>query len=363
MKMILTDSMLDAAFKFRETEPWAELDDSNLFSAILSDGTQVYCSIMGHGGKHHSLSIYVGSQGFATFLLALEADKKNAIEALCSSSEFDCINCDFMQAKGIRSEVKKTIRDYAERHSLKIPRKFGWIDFTRHSPFYGSWCITDEHDAFVAEETLRAATFFVQRFHETSFAEVHLDLEGNYPTRDGGKLIPLITTDESGTYQISTTRTPRTEKRDYPAFTFDNDILRHQLKSLDQHDEWQCRMLHFPTPVHNKDSEIPVLPGALVMVDKNGGFMHTPFVTADYPDHSKKLFEELADHIAHYIGFLPKKIEVSDDKTFYMMDDFCRKCGVQLTKVKHMPMMDEACMALMQNILMPNPMMNMMLDF
>ena len=32
--MILTDSMLDAAFRFRETEAWKTLDDSNVF---LSD--------------------------------------------------------------------------------------------------------------------------------------------------------------------------------------------------------------------------------------------------------------------------------------------------------------------------------------
>ena len=28
--MILTDSMLDAAFRFRETEAWKTLDDSNI---------------------------------------------------------------------------------------------------------------------------------------------------------------------------------------------------------------------------------------------------------------------------------------------------------------------------------------------
>ena len=362
MKMILTDSMLDAAFQFRGTEPWAELADSDIFSAILSDGTQVYCSIMGHGGQHHSLGIYIGSRGFSTFLLTLEANKTNEFEALSSSTEFDCINCDFMQAKGIQPEVKKTIRDYAERHSLKIPRKFGWIDFTRHTPYYASWCITNEHDAFVAEETLRAATFFVKRFNETSYDDVHLDTERNYPTPDGGKLIPLITTDENGAYQISTTRTPQLEQKDYPAFTFDNDILIHKLKSLDQHDEWQCRMLHFPTPIQDENHEVPVLPGTLVMVDKNAGYMHTPFVTADYPDYPKNLLTELANHIYDF-GFLPEKIEVSDDKTFNMMADFCRKCGIQLTKVKHMPMMDEASMALMQDIFMPNPMMDMMWDF
>lgn len=352
MKMILTDSMLDAAFKFRETEPWAELADSDIFSAILSDGTQVYCSIMGHGGQHHALGIYIGSQGFSTFLRTLEADRMNIFDALGSSSEFDCINCDFMQAKDIRSEVKQVIRDYAERQSLKIPRKHGWIDFTRHSPYYGPWFITDEHDAFVAEEALRAATFFVQKFYDTSYAGVHLDPNGKYPTRNGGKKIPLITTDENGDYQISTTETPRLEEKCYPAFTFDNDILIHKLKSLEQQGEWECRLLHIPSPVQDEEDEIPVLPGTMIIIEKNnGGFMHVPFVTTDYPRKPKKLLTELANHM-HSVGYLPKRMEVSDDKTFNLMGDFCRKCGIKLIKVKHMAQMDEACMEMMQSMIL-----------
>ena len=62
--MILTDSMLDAAFRFRETEAWKTLDDSNVFAVRLSDGQTVYCSIMGNGGEHHSLGIYIGENGF-----------------------------------------------------------------------------------------------------------------------------------------------------------------------------------------------------------------------------------------------------------------------------------------------------------
>lgn len=50
--MILTDSMLDAAFRFRETEAWKMLDDSNIFAVRLSNGQNVYCTIMGNGGEH-----------------------------------------------------------------------------------------------------------------------------------------------------------------------------------------------------------------------------------------------------------------------------------------------------------------------
>lgn len=112
-----------------------------------------------------------------------------------------------MQAKDIDDIVKKKIRDYAERNSIKVPRKNGWIDFTRFSPFKGQWCITDEHDAFVAEETLRIAVFFANEFKGKSYSDINLDPMGGYPTAAGGKRIPFITTDDSGAYHISATVT------------------------------------------------------------------------------------------------------------------------------------------------------------
>ena len=70
--MILTDSMLDAAFGFRKTEAWKELNDANIFAVRLSNGKTVYCSIMGNGGEHHSLGIYIGEEGFSSYLRILD---------------------------------------------------------------------------------------------------------------------------------------------------------------------------------------------------------------------------------------------------------------------------------------------------
>ena len=72
--MILTDSMLDAAFRFRETEAWKTLDDSNIFAVRLSNGKDAYCSVMGNGGKHYSLGIYIGEEGFSSYLRILNSD-------------------------------------------------------------------------------------------------------------------------------------------------------------------------------------------------------------------------------------------------------------------------------------------------
>lgn len=340
--MILTDSMLDAAYRFRTAEPWAELADSDIFAVKTSDNTTAYCSIMGNAGQHHSLGIYIGDEGFSTFLNTLAANNMGTVGSIAASVEFDCINCDFMQAKDIDSEVKKIIRSYAERKSMKIPRKSGWIDFTRFTPFKGQQGITDSHDALIAEEVLTAAAFFADEFKEKSYSGVGLDPVARYPTPKGGKRIPLITSDGDGRYHISTTTTPPLIARQYIAPPFDNDILSHRLKAMEKTDGVECRLQHLPMPIGNEDGTASPMTGMLLMADEYSGEMLPPLVTADYPDAPQDLLMKLANHISK-IDICPRRITVSDDKTYMLIKDFCQRCGIQLRKVKELPDMDYIC--------------------
>ena len=163
-----------------------------MFAVKLSNGQTVYCTIMGNGGEHYSLGIYIGERGFSTYLRIYIDGDGSFISNMHLATQFDCVNCDFMQAKEINNDVKKAIRKYADSHGVKIPRKHGWVDFTRHTPFKGQWCITNKEDAMIAEEALRVATFFANEFAEKGYEAVGLDVSRNYPTAEGGKKIPLI---------------------------------------------------------------------------------------------------------------------------------------------------------------------------
>lgn len=348
--MILTDSMLDAAFKFRATEAWNEISDSGIFAAKLSDGTKVYCTVMGNGGTHHSLGIYIGDKGFSTFLNTLSANELSPIDAINLSEEFDCINCDFMQAKDIDDKVKQVIRDYANRNSIKIPRKNGWIDFTRFLPYKAQWCITDERDAFVAEEALRAATFFVGEFKMGRCADVDFDPMGEYPTPKGGKPIPLIVADETGTYHIEETTTPPLYPREYIAPIFDNDILIGKLKSVKKSGRYECRLQNIPLPIKDDNQETSFIPNVFVIVDDTNDSVVMPLTTCDYPDDVQMLLTKLANHLCSF-DINPKQITVNDDKTYNLIKDFCHKCDIKLKKEKRMPKLDETCMMLVQQMM------------
>ena len=338
--MILTDSMLDAAFRFRETEAWKMLDDSNIFAVRLSNGQNVYCTIMGNGGEHYSLGIYINEEGFSSYLRILNSDG-SMINNLRYVTKADCINCDFMQAKEIDNKVKKIIRQYAESRGISIPRKHGWVDFTRVKPYKAQWCITDSNDAMIAEEALRAATFLANELKDKGYEEVGLDPNSDYPSNKGGAKIPLIAHDDNG-YSILSTLTPVLKDIEYVSPIFNNDILAHNIANMHKTGTILCRMEHIPSPIMPEDDVQPQLLGMFIMINQSDGEMLPPYTTVDYPDDTQKVLTQLANHFC-MLGIHPEQIIVSDMLTFALISDFCNKCNIKLKKIDSMPELDYAC--------------------
>ncbi len=343
--MILTDSMLYAAFRFRETEAWKMLDDSNIFAVRLSNGQNVYCTIMGNGGEHYSLGIYINEEGFSSYLRILNSDG-SMINNLRYVTKADCINCDFMQAKEIDNKVKKIIRQYAESHGISIPRKHGWVDFTRVKPYKAQWCITDSDDAMIAEEALRAATFLANELKDKGYEEVGLDPNSDYPSNKGGEKIPLIVHYDNG-YSILSTLTPALKDMEYVSPIFNNDILAHNVANMHKTGTIFCRMEHIPSPIMPEDDVQPQLPGMFIMINQSDGEMLPPYTTVDYPDDTQKVLTRLANHFC-MLGIHPEQIIVNDMLTFALISDFCNKCNIKLKKVDSMPELDYACDCMIQ---------------
>ena len=66
--MIITNEMLEVAFRFRNICLWKKLTDSDVFAFRLSDGETGYCSVMGNASEYFSPGFYRGAKGFSTYL-------------------------------------------------------------------------------------------------------------------------------------------------------------------------------------------------------------------------------------------------------------------------------------------------------
>lgn len=111
-----------------------------------------------------------------------------------------------------------------------------------------------------------------------------------------------------------------------------------------------------PMPVSDDDETVPLMMGAFVLADADTGEMLMPLTTTDYPDSPQSLLTKLANYFCDN-DISPKRLTVSDDKSYLLIKNFCQRCGIQLHRVSDLPNMDEACMMMIQGMMMENMLM------
>lgn len=350
--MILTDEMLMAAFRYRETHLWEWLDDSMVFAFRLSDGEMGYCSVMGNAGEHLALGFYRGAKGFSTYLKTLNAEDMPQREFFELYLTYDCINCDFMNAADV-SEIDKAakarIKEFAKANGFKIRRPKGWPDFTRHAGYQVPRGIADSRDAQDITEALNAAVAVAERLKSkacTTYKGNLYDMYGfdskrRYPTAKGGKIVPLLIPNEDGTYSWSGTELPPLMKNEYERVTFSNDIALYKVKRVPHVGTFECRLIHLPQIMNEPNVSCPFYPSLLLFVNEQDRFTFPVMTAGPAEENPQMLLSELSNTFTR-MGVCPMVLHICDEKTKAFLSDFCAKAGIQLKTKKSLPALDKA---------------------
>ena len=350
--MVLNDSMLSAAFRYREIELWKTLEDSDLFAVSLSTGEIGYCSVMGNAGEHFALGLYIGDLGFSTYLKTISMANKEVVEMHEASISFDCINCDFVNANDMTPQSKKIIKAYVASHGVKVRRPKGWPDFARYSPYKMPWSITKEEDAQAITEALEVSAHVAEMLKTHSREELGFVLYSSKPTEKGGKVVPYLIPQADGTYQWSTTKLPALCPDVYPKPSFNNDILAHKLKSLRKTGTFQCRFVHVPPVFDANSDEAPCFLGLMLCLDEESGALLPPlFLTDGNEKKPDTLLNDLAN-IFSSDDACPAMILVADGLTKSLLNDFCKKCGIAIKKKSSLAELNDAYAYVMSSFFM-----------
>lgn len=350
--MIITNEMVEAALRFRSICLWEKLTDSDIFAFRLSDGETGYCSVMGNAAEHFSLGFYRGKKGFSTYLKTLDMGRQQdfGYDTFETVMTFDCINCDFVAASVLEDTTKKIIRKYANDAGLKISRSNGWPDFTRFQPYKAQYGITREGDARDITEALRAAIAVNEAVTNRGFKSIGFDEKGSYPTPKGGKLVPYLIPTADGTYEWSTVKLPALVQDKYTTVKFENDILGSMVKSLPASSVLQMRIIHVPTPIDDQVNEVPYFPAVLICIDADTEYM-CPITCEEDPETNPLLMLAKLAETFRRNGEKPKMIQVEDAKTEVLLADFCRKCGIDLSRKQNLPALNDAWASLLDSFM------------
>jgi len=336
----MIEKLIPLAFEFRQEELWLLLADNDIYAVQLRDGRIGYCSVMGNGGSHYALGLYLGNVGWNSYLdicsmenCMTEADMAQVAYRL------DCINCDYMDQRDIRpSKVKDAVIQYASERGFRLNGTAALPDFSRHSPCHMPWTITDESDADAMEDALRASVFLAKYLKRNSMGSAGFDYNGIRPSDTGGQTIPFLVPNGKK-WEIQSTSLPARMPVNYPAPMFNYPEIIMQIALLKPFSNLECRQLVMGTPV--METEVPYLPVLVMAVDGNDGHVTITEAAADSPNLPENLILDLSLKILN-LGYRPTRIFVQDDRTQALLKDFCAKTGIPMQRVSRLKHLQEA---------------------
>lgn len=337
-------TLLLAALKFRDSQLWATLDDSMIFSVVLPSGEIGYCCVMGKGGEHYALGLYRGDKGFATYLKTLyPVAGANEIDRFEQYMTFDCINCEFVPAsdRELTKEAKEEVKKIAAENGMKIRRPNGWPNFVRMNQGTNSIGLTDAQDIADMTMALRAGAEIASKVGGLGAAAL-LDagFEGEYAPIGGGMVIPLLSLDDDGKFVWGKTATSALVADDYDIVQYNDLETAAILKHKRHAGTYQCRFAHLPTPIAVNGKL--VFTQIIALVGKSNQVALPVMAPTEEPtkeDYLRLLGSQLKD-----LSSVPSTIEVVDACTHALLDDFCAKTGIKLKSMREVDCCDEVLM-------------------
>ena len=341
----LDENMLELAFQFRDAKLWDVLYDNDIFAVTLSDGNIGYCSVMGKGGEHYGMVLYVGESGWLSFIHTCDMSEVplNSVEGYELGLSLDCINCDFMPGAKIDPKWKKAVDNYAKPLGIKLRKPYLYPDIVKHSPFKMPWNLQSEQDKRYLCEALEAALEIATTLKQgKTHIELGFEEEGISPY-DENQFVPLLTK-ENGLFSWGKTKLPNDVYEEYGIVPYNDKPAQEAISELRKSGAYECRLIHL-IPFGKDQGKAPVLFPMLLCMDCNSGLI-LPTMKAQAVEPESHL-DALAEAIIHSQR-CPKEIRITDAMTEALLSDFCKKNKIILTTQERLPDLEEAWKFLME---------------
>ncbi len=316
-----SDYMLDAAFKFRQTNLWEIIDDGDIFAVQLPSGQTGYCIVMGAGGTYYGLGLYRGAKGFSTYLRMIN-QPKDEMDSMTALLTYDVINCNFSQASEMNFGLKEPVREFSRKYGRPIPRKNGWPEFVRYQPFRCLAPVNDEEEGNDIATALLAAVWLAEQLNTKTLDDIGIDQNIEYPSREGGRIVPLIVPDGADGFHLEKTALPAFVDFDYPEPEFTDAEAIEKIKSLPKGDSIEVGSVSIPIDIANnpENTAIVLIP---VMFSKSGMMLGLS-CDRPYDAHPEDMLMQFVSQILE-ISHAPSSIICTDDLTTAFFRDFCIK--------------------------------------
>ena len=330
------DQLYQLAFAFRQVKLWKRLYDSELFAVTLPDGGIGYCCVMGFGGEHLSLALYVGSKGLDSYRLLQEAGSTEmhplkSYEAMLSQS---CLQCSFESKDFLSPQELSSVRSYASEHRISFRGANAFPQFMSFRPATHPWPISDQADVQQLIAALEAALEVAERINGRGKEQLGFR-EG--PAHD--RSIPLLTKSKAG-FTWGLHPLPPKQPVQYPEPELKDELLLARLKKAKKRGgAWVCDVVLVPQPTMEDEASVPVFPYTLLTAVCEIETVLPTEIVLNFEGGAETLLRALGNRMLEHR--IPKEIRVVNARTFALLKNLAAMLKIGLVLQPRNELLDE----------------------
>ncbi len=340
-----TDYMYDLAFKFKASKIWKTVYEQEMFAVKLPDGQIGYCQIMGIGGDHIAVAVYIGEKGYRSYTEMLDVATSNPYASSYDLLTQDCIQCSLENKEFLDKSEIAEVRAYAKKRGIALRGANAYPHYTRFRPYCVPWFVTDDNDIAAITLVMEAVGFIIDK--------LQVGRKWDLGLVEGGPTIPLFVKDGE-TFTVSETVIPDMHEEKPPEPQHINDLLIGKLKRLGQSGTLQCEVTRAPAPVQNNPDEVPHLTPIFLTLDVDEGNMLKPVFLNQIEIDPDKMLDGFINVLLETKCY-PKEIEVQTAQTAAILREFCTRAKIDLIECDEMEEMNDAIESLKESVEQDGP--------
>lgn len=333
------DKLYEAAFRYKKAGLWKKLWDSEVFAVRLQSGEIGYISIMGRNGEYNALGLYIGEEGFGSYLLMTDM-------SVYSGSEFrdrelllrqKCLQAAFEGKEELLPEEVEEVRAYAKKNGIRLSGRNAFPQFLKYEPGRQPWKVQTQADMNALYEAMKAAALLAD-----VLGGRRPNVLGILPLERAGKEIPLFSVDKGKLVQEGFITIPDMPEEKCAYVKAENEIAIASVKKLPKRGVWEAELVMLPEAVQDDLEEAPYYPRLLMLVESKSHYMLPEPLMECGETNPRAMLQAFADAWKSE-KTCPKEIQCRDERTYALLKDFCEKAGVKIGVHKGaLPALDDA---------------------
>jgi len=286
------------AMAFRDMKPWEWMDDSDIFGVKdPASGEIGYCCVMGAAKEVFALGIYLGDEGFHSYLNILFNADGFEDDMISAGLEQKIIKIEFVNSNEITKDEKKIYKEL----DLKFRGKNQWISPRLFLPSYMPRILTDEQALF-STHVLWQAMEVAEQFRE--------DEQVLYENDE--QIMVRIPEKRDGALNWANRWLDEPEEvEDAPKQTVDPEVAADLKTKLPVKEAALCFSLgYFPGGILSGEGESHPFFARLALWISYGSGMILGFNTFSPKSYDNE-FHDFVFQTFHNIGFIPSQILIN----------------------------------------------------